>query len=314
MSDTSNASNVSEIKISFPYNINEIINKKLDIDFFKNNPCIKEVYTTPFFTSSKAPDMNGRISTYNVAQALEYLYKLKALNINICIILNNPYYDYSNVMKELLSFNDLIDWMDVCDVALLKYNSIFKFKNSVINLPRIANYSNYKNFDMVYFHDDIIHRHDEFLEVNDILKGCVVNFTECLSYCHLKAKHYKSFNQGNYNFDEQYCPCHKMSNLQVLLKRCAILMDYSEYVYYSDVIDMYKLQGRVDEDNFSNAVKIVTGITRHKIDFKYPLKQYDYFQWKVKVRNCRGNCPKCNFCDNLCKKYLNYETTSVNLY
>lgn len=303
-----------EIKISFPYNINEIINKKLDIDFFKQNPCIKEVYTTPFFINSNIPDMNGVIPAFNKKQALEFLYKLKESNINICVILNNPYYDYSKEMKELLSFKDLIDWMDVCDVSLLKYNYIFKFKNSVINLPNISNYKYYKNFDMVYFHDDMIHNHDKFLSISDILKGCVVNFTECLSYCDLKAKHYESFNRGNYDFDKLYCPCHKMSGMQLLLKRCAIPMDYSEYVYYSDVIDMYKLQGRVDSDNFRNAVKIVKGITNHKIDFKYPMSTFDYYRWKIKVRNCGGNCKTCNYCDNICKKYLNYETTAVNLF
>ena len=304
-----------EINISFPFNIKEIItNKIIDINFFKQNPCIKEIYTTPFFTSSNAPDMNGLIPSFNRDTALDFLYTIKKQGINICVILNNPYYDYSKVMNEIIYFKDLIDWLDVCDVSLLKYNYIFKFKNSVITLPNISNYKDYKNFDMIYFHDDIIHRHDIFLGVKDILKGCVVNFTECLSYCQLKKAHYQSFNNGHYDFDIHYCPCRNMNNIQLLLKRCAIPMDFTEYMYYSDVIDMFKLQGRTDEYIFQNAVKIVTGITKHKIDFKYPISTYDYFRWKVRVRNCGGKCCDCDFCDKLSSKYLKYEKTPVNLY
>lgn len=300
------------INISFPFNINEIINnRKIDLEFFKNNPCIKEVYTTPFFINSKIKDMNGVIPDFNKELALEILYKIKDLGVEICVILNNPNYDYSKEISELLSFNDLISWLCVCDDKLLKYNYIFKIKNSVVKQVHLNNYKDYLKYDMIYFHDDIIHNHDKFINI-PCKKGCVVNFSECLTYCNLKTAHYQAFTQGEYDFDQKYCPCHKMSDLELFLKRCSIPRDFYEYLYYSDVIDTFKLQGRTQTEIFDDAIKIVQGITNKKMNFKNPLSQFDYYKWKVHVRNCSGSCLNCTFCDEICKKYEKREEYSFN--
>ena len=296
-----------EYKVSFPFNNNEIINKHtVNVDFFKD---VYEVYTVPFFMDIQYDDMNGEPEKYS-RDAFKFLEQIHANGTKICVVFNNIFqeYDLVQIEKELKRFRHLIDWIDVPNDDFLQFNN-FKIKNTVINVPSIDDIQNYSGYDLIYFHDDIIHNHDKFKAVKNKPFGCVVNFNECVSYCKLKKQHYKAIANHDFNFDLKYCPAFKMDFLELLLKRCAIPEDVTEYKYYSDVIDVFKLQGRKDRVIFENAVQIVNmlkngTIPLHNQYIRNHLSKLDYIKYKLKTRNCTGNCKQCKFCDDLIKHRL----------
>lgn len=303
-----------KIQVSFPLNVNEIFNKKtVDLNWFNENKnVIQEIYVAPFFITKNYKDMNGENDTTDIKKILDFLYKIKELKIKICVIFNNVFSQYNNL--NLQNYCDLIDWLVVPNHDWLKLKKYgFKIKNTVINLPTFEQIKNgdYDDYDLIYIHDDIIHNHDKWKNIKGNRKfGCVSNFNECVSFCKLKKKHYKSISVGNYIFDKEgstLCPVQRMSNFERLLKRCAIPDDLHEYEYYSDVIDLFKLQGRTQDDIFYNAVQIVELLNNKIKNTKnvLKLKRFDYLQWKNKTRNCGGNCLNCDFCNKLVKKYEN---------
>lgn len=292
------------MKFSFPFNIDEIINHKtIGLNWFNQyKGLIQEVYTTPFWIVSYN-DMNGPVPNYNKKDALNFLINLRKIGIEICVIFNNIFITYPEEVKNIQDW-DFINTLTVPNKEWLVYKDTFKIKNTVVNTPSLSDVSSglYDDYNIIQIHDDIIHNHDTWKEIKGKrLFSVVSNFSECFTFCKLKRIHYNKINQKDYYWSDTHCPAMKMSDLERKLKVCAIPYDYYEYNYYTDVIDLFKLQGRTQKSIFKDCIKLIELIdNKQTLSF---ISKFDYLKWKVRIRNCGGNCVTCKYCDTIISKY-----------
>lgn len=295
------------IQISFPFNYGEI-SKFKNLDFFKNNSnIIKEVYTVPFFLCDYKDALTDFDYNIDIKRALELLNEINSYGIDINVTFNNLEYKYNISDELLLKYKYMVKSLTVPNKSWLKYKSDFLIKNTVINLPTFEQVKNgeYDDYDIINIHADIIHNHDLWKSIKGDRKfACVSNFYMCMSDCPIKSKHYALARRNQTLKEQNFCPAEKMKWDEVLLKRCRIPSIKNEYEYYSDVIDIFKLEGRNSDSNFKEAceiVEILNGqkrfITEEKIIYrKLGVNLYKYLN---KVRNCTGICNQCNFCTKI---------------
>lgn len=281
--------------VSFPFNVNEILRKgTVNLGWFKlHRDVVREVYCAPFFADINYRDMNG---PPDKLLDTKLLYQLREIGIGVCLTLNDVFHPYpEDTVKELAKHRDLITALVVPDAAWVGALGFdISYRNTVINLPTLEEAASglYDCYDIIYVHDEIIHNHDKWLAIKGRRKfGCVVNFQECVGYCSHKREHYKLISEGRYKLDAEGakgCPAQGLGDLLPRM-RCSIPEDYREYEYYSDVIDVFKLQGRAQDTIFKNAMGVVEMLSKHQISAAPAL-------WRYKVRNCGGNCPECQWC------------------
>jgi hypothetical protein len=314
-------------KFSFPFNYDNISE---DYSFYKkwfqkHNELIKEVYLVPDDLGIKLfQDMNGyKEKELNLYENIKFLTFLKEHNIKITITFNNIF-ELKEITPEIISFlnkyKNLIDNIIIPNktwIKPLKEIKNFFIKNTVINFPDIDNFDldYYKDYDEIYFHDEIIHN----LEKSKLLKekinkpfGTVVNYIDCCTFCENKVKHYSLIKDKKYNYNT-FCPTKIWGPYELLLKRNSIPGFNFSFVKYLEVIDTFKLQGRIkDTGTFENSIKIIENLYAYK---KLILSEYKILYnvlspkqirgWEEEVLNCGGNCPDCNYCDNILKEIKN---------
>lgn len=281
--------------VSFPFNVNEILRKgTVDLKWFKRHKgIIGEVYCAPFFMNLQYNDMNGPA---DVSKRTDLLYSIRELGLGICITFNDVFHQYQDdVFEEIYRHKDLITSLVIPNESWIGVlGPDVSYRNTVVRTPSFTDVKQglYDQYDVIYVHDDIIHNHDKWKSIKGARKfGCVVNFPECVGYCSHKKEHYKAISEGNYTFDAEGargCPAQGLGSV-LPYARCAIPQDYNEYLYYSDVIDIFKLQGRTQSTIFKQSVDIVEMLTS-KQTLSAPVL------WKYKVRNCGGDCLTCKWC------------------
>ena len=281
--------------VSFPFNVNEILRKRtVDIMWFKRHKdIIGEVYCAPFFMNISYNDMNGPKDT---SKKIELLYNIRELGLGVCITFNDVFHQYQDdVFEEIYRYRDLITALVVPDESWIGIlGPKISYRNTVVHNPTFDDVKDglWDDYDIVYIHDEIIHNHDKWKAIKGSRKfGCVVNFPECVSYCNHKKEHYKAISEGRYMFDvdgAKGCPAQTLGDVLSYV-RCAVPQDYIEYMYYSDVIDVFKLQGRTQDTIFKQAVDVVETLADKRTSNMPVL-------WKYKVRNCGGDCLTCRWC------------------
>lgn len=310
-------------RFSFPINVHEIItNKRIDIEWFKKHASvINEVYVSPDFLGLSTKDMNGANIIAKQDDLLELLMDIKACDIKICVIFNDVFEDEDSNMLTLQLFgNKLKYYQDLIDIVVVPNKSWLslrddyphlEIKNTVINLPTFEEIErgDYDDYDCIYIHDEIIHNHDLYKSIKGNRRfGTVVNYSDCSTNCQLKLEHYRLVKKEKYDAN-LFCKTVKYSPVELLLKRNSIPGWLSEFEYYADVIDIYKLQGRNTTGTFESAIEIV-----EKVHAKYyeALSEYELLErevpklslikWKREVRNCGGDCDNCSYCDNILRE------------
>ena len=288
--------------ISFPFNYH-VISTWADLSFFKRNAnLLSEVYTPPIFMEYQDALTDFPDTKPDPIKALSILKSIKALEIPINVVLNNQNFKYD--AAQLLDYKDLISTVTIYNREYLWLKKYFRVKNSVINLPTYAEVSRgeYDDFDVIQVHGDIIHNHDAWLKIKGTRTfGCISNFNICVPYCTLKAKHYKAASKVEHLDESLFCPAEKLSDDLRLMQRDSI--PSTEYRYYADVIDLFKLEGRASDDVFLEACDIVQalnghGVVQSEVYLKDRLgKRYEAYL--KRVRNCGGNCPQCGYCQAL---------------
>lgn len=320
-------------KFSFPLNINSIlVEKVIDLSFFqKYTSLIKEVYIHPSIFSIPIRDMNGKnieVSKYLGIEIIQFLYSLEKLNIGVCLVINDIFnLEMDNTINDCISLIQEYSFFTSAVLPNKKYISLFRnavpnieLKNTVLLIPTYEEILNgdYDDFDVIYLHDEIIHNHDKFLEIKGLKKfGTVVNFHNCNTGCTVKQLHYKH-NCWDIENTFKYCCTHDYSPLEKVLKNNSIPMDTKEFLYYSDVLDIYKLQGRQDDFQFLKSVRIIEGIFNNSLTDKTLISRIgnmNFLKWKLQTRNCGGNCIECknSTCDEILKvKSQNIEKENNN--
>ena len=297
------------IQISFPFNYGEI-SKFENLNFFKKNSnIIKEVYTVPFFLCDYKDALTDFDYNIDCKKALKILNEINSYGIDINLTFNNLDYQYNISDEKLLKYSYMVKSLTVPNKSWLKYKSDFIIKNTVINLPTFEQVKNgeYDDYDIINIHADIIHNHDLWKSIKGSRKfACVSNFYMCMADCPIKDKHYKLARHNLTLKEQNFCPAEKMDWDEVLLKRCRIPSLKKEYDYYSDVIDIFKLEGRNSNTTFKEACEIVN-ILNGKRKF---VEEEKYVYMKIrsnlckyfnKIHNCSGECKKCNFCTKILK-------------
>jgi len=312
-------------KFSFPININEIfIKHTIDIEFFKlYSYLIKEVYVSPNFLGFSINDQNGsendKFSDPLSKEIMIFLKKLKTFNIQISLIFNDTFhienYTLTSETIKVLYDNTWIDNLIVPGDEWLILKDQFFIKNSVIQIPTFNEIKsgNYDEYDEIYIHDEIIQNHDKYKELKDNKNykfGVVVNLEDCVTHCKFKNKHYRDVNSNGFDSFIQYCPTPRSNEIEMFLKRNCIPPFLSEYLYYADVINTYKLQGRSSSGEFTDILDIIKNVhynnnilIKDSIKIKQKLSPIDLYKWMRTKRNCSGDCPNCPP-DINCDKYL----------
>ena len=280
------------VYLSFPFNVDEIIRRRtVDVEWFAAHPCIAEVYCAPFFMNIEYNDMNGPSDAHPDVSVLRSLHDN---GIRVCVTFNDIFHNYPDrTFDEILKYADIIDALVVPDISWRSaLGDQFEYRNTVVHIPTFDDVKAglYDDYNVIYIHDDIIHNHDKWLAIKGDRKfGCVSNFQECVGYCTHKKQHYYMISNGVYSFDAdgaRGCPAQQCGPL-IDLVRCAIPPDYTEYMYYSDVIDIFKLQGRTQSTLFRNAMHVADVIESRA---SHPSVHH------IKVRNCGGDCNRCGWC------------------
>jgi hypothetical protein len=306
-------------KFSFPFNILEIIqnpNRDWEAWFSNHQFYIKEIYITPYFLDTPYNDMNGvavRLSKTDKTKITNFLIFLKKINIGSCVVFNNVFNTTFQLFKMGLIENIwLFDSIVIPDEEWIKaIRSISKdivIKNTVIKLPTLNQIEsgNFDKYDVIYIHDEIIHNHNKFLEIKGPRKfGVVVNFDDCSTNCKFKYNHYALLAKDNLE-GNVFCKTKQYTPIELLLKRNNIPGILSEYIYYSDVIDIYKLQGRNSTSNFYTSVELLENLllekdilTKEYLYLKKNLTSMGLIAWRIMVRNCGGDCDEsCNKCSD----------------
>lgn len=307
---------VFEKRFSFPINHTEIFaNKRISTEWFaRHASVINEVYIDPSFLSIDTKDMNGKNHIVDTGAVNVFLHELKNYGIKVCVIFNDVFADSTPLLNQ---FKRSLDENPIVDIAVVPNKSWLtlkhthphvEIKNTVINLPTYQQVRDgeYDDYDVIYIHDEIIHNHDLYKDIKGTRKfGTVVNYSDCSTHCKLKREHYKLVKIEKYDANK-FCKTVKYSPVELLLKRNSIPGFLSEFEYYADVIDIYKLQGRNTTGTFRTAVEIVESVHSKYPDafpeyqlLKKTLNPISLIKWKHKVRNCGGDCDQCLYCSNI---------------
>ena len=302
-------------KFSFPINYKEILeNMEYWVKWFERHSYyINEVYLTPIHLGIDFEDMNGQRLDVDKDKVNYLLSKIKQSGIKVCLIFNNIFEvgdEHLARFVEVMTLEEII--VDIVVVPNKGWIEPMKalgleVKNTVINLPNADTLDMYSDYDLIYIHDEIIHNHDIYKKIKEnkgYRLGTVVNFGDCVTFCKYKSKHYKLLSKNMYEQNSGFCATKKFDVDELLLKRNNIPGYLSEYEYYADIIDIYKLQGRSDTGTFVSAKEIVEGIaTGNKIlttEYKGLLNRISPIEidkWKIYKRNCTGECLDCEYCD-----------------
>jgi len=300
-------------RFSFPFRVDIEMNFEW---FQKHSSLIKEIYISPDIFNINMNPMNGKENfKYNLPEYIKFFNDLKSIDIGVCLVINNIFNPPDlNTIKRLIKKYDFITSVVVPDHSWLSLKELnIEIKNTVIMNPSFDDIllGKYNDFDIIYIHDDIIHNKNKYKELKrtGLKFGTVVNYSDCCTFCNKKQEHYKLINNKKYNYNT-FCPTKMWSQHELLMKRNSIPTIRSEYQYYLDTIDIFKLQGRGVTETFNSAINIIEGISSNQNIFTeeyFNLIRFlgnDYKEWVHEVRNCGGNCLKCNFCDNIIKKRL----------
>lgn len=307
-------------KFSFPINFNVM---QEDVVYWKqwfktHSEYINEVYLTPAHMGMRFEDMNGRFEDVDSGLINDLIESISESGINICIVLNNIFEITDSDIGEFEAILDtnkfIVDYVVVPSKSWIKpmKNRGLIVKNTVLNLPTHDNFNEYKDYDVIYIHDEIIHNHNIYMEKKKGHKlGTVVNFSDCSTFCKHKRSHYKLLSKNLYEENSSFCITKKYTNTELLLKRNNIPGYISEYNYYSDIIDVYKLQGRSNTGTFKTAKSIIENIyngssflTEEYKNLTNKILPKTLDAWMKYKRNCGGDCVNCDFCDNIIKESL----------
>ena len=314
-------------KFSFPIRTEFIEDGVYTIQWFKKyQELISEIYLPAVMLNSFNFDAHA-------ANKINYTYKIEKFlqnitdetDIKICLVLNDIFISEQDEKK---LYNELVVYLQnttlniisiVCPSRyFLKLKILFPkilLKNTVLLEPTYNQVINneYNDWDYIYFHDDIIHNLEKFLLIKNNKKfGCVVNLSNCRSSCQFKRDHYfefKNYNNNSHQKISSFCPAlESETEFERKLKDNAIPHTYSSYKKYLNVLDIYKLQGRRDENSSYECMKIIENVfykRENLLDnsiFNIMLKT-DFLMWENKIKNCSGYCNTCEFCDELVQKY-----------
>ena len=139
----------------------------------------------------------------------------------------------------------------------------------------------------------------------------------CESYCMVQDEHYVH----NFNRDEKTpsyfdsdmretasCIIKNENSPSYILKAASIPAYYSQFEYFSDFIDVFKLHGRENKNVFLNSLDLVERFNKRKPlsdPYRLILNNLDEKSKKVyfkTITNCKFDCWKCNLCDSLHEK------------
>lgn len=275
--------------------------------FEEHKHLIGSVYTTPSHLDVPFHSIASLVKPYTINNDDKryVLSTLRQMGIGINIIINNVWDVVPTKYLETIAENS-----DIVTVPNHDYKNIIKnhgcrVKNTAINMARYDNVVNgeYDDYDVIMIHDFIAHNHDKWLKIKkNRVFSTIVNIM-CTVDCCIKDHHYKLLNDG---ISERYfCPIAKTTNKFNVLRASSLPLCESEYEYYSDVIDEYKLAGRASHEDFRKAQNIV-----EYVDSGFPpLPEYQDVTWMHHVRNCGGQCSRCNWCT---MHYIKYENSSNN--
>lgn len=295
-------------KFSFPYRTGDMP----DLAWFKRHQdLINDVYINPDIFGYKMQGMNGFDAPEE--KTLEFLKSLKALGIKISATFNNIFTDMRP--EAFLSLDEeykhLIDILIVPDHSWLslkkdnKYN--IEFRNTVIMdiTKEELDRGDLEGYDCIYIHGDNLRNLKAYQNYNNL--GAVVNFNDCVSWCPIKKNHYAEVNKEKFDNDG-FCPVKKMNPETAFLKVNRIPPFLSEYIFYSDYLKIFKLQGRGSTDTFEDAINIIENIhngnellTKDARRIHEMLPGLKLHKWLYELRNCGGDCRECSFCDELIK-------------
>lgn len=229
---------------------------------------------------------------------------LRNLGVNINIVINNiwDHYDLKKIDSILLKNRDLIDIVTIPDKRFAYLKQWFKVKNTAINMVNLDTIDQWRDMDIVQIHDFIPHNHDEWLAIKGESKiSCCVNLG-CTCVCPTKSIHYHELHCGNDLND--FCPIYLLPYALNQLRRTGIPLLRSEYLYYLDVIDEYKFAGRTDYEMYQQTKRIIERIDGGEEDLGFDIPIYGKLRdaWRVKVRNCGGDCMNCLWCNKVYEK------------
>lgn len=310
-----------EKRFAFPINLKEIfINRRIGLGWFEEHAeVIHEVYVDPAFMGIHTKDMNGPNTNVDPDEVIQFLLDIKSIGIKVCVVINDIFSNTDELYNQFKglypSYAHVVDMLVVPNSGWLRLKDDYPdliIKNTVINLPTFEQVRDgeYDAYDIIYIHNDIIHNHDKWLDIKGNRRfGTVVNFGECLSICPLKQHHYERVQNGtDFPWVKFNCPTKTFGIVERQMKRCSIPGYLVEFEYYSDVIDVFKLQGRNNTLTFPTAIDIVESVYNNSkktfggyevMDFVSPITRH---KWRKHVRNCGGNCVNCNWCDNILKE------------
>ncbi len=306
-------------KFAFPINYEKMLKTedliKWIIWFNKHKLYIYEVYLTPELLGIDYENMNGinyKLSTLEFSNLKKLILHLNKIGIKICYVFNDIFNKkFNNLLLNSLNstFGKITHSIVVPDKSWIykikQINNKIKIKNTVLNLPKFDEIKNglYDDYDIIYIHDEIIHNHDKFKEIKkNRIFGTVVNFGDCSTTCTFKHQHYNSIKNNKLNDYKVFCLTSLYTYNELLLKRNNIPGFLSEYVYYSDVIDIFKLQGRSSTGTLESAIEIIENIYKENEiitkDYLYLSNNFNNIsKWKNYIRNCGGDCLTCSYCN-----------------
>lgn len=231
---------------------------------FKYKNVVQEVYFIPFESTK---DINGKKQIYT-AKDKAVLSIIKQSGIELNLVLNTTEKPDISLVRSYKQMG--VTWITLFDLSYAPYlNDIFKIKNSVRNNPSFNDIKTgkYDFLDMIYVHDGIILHPQQWRTIHkNRLFGTVVNFVTCVEHCQYVKQHYSYIEKtGNKNFP--ICPYNRR-NAFFKKHNLAIKQSFTAYNNLSDVIDLYKLQGRQNIYEFLDDLKIIEGIHNHEKLFK----------------------------------------------
>lgn len=311
-------------RFAFPFNKHEILtDKTVNIEWFKKYAeIINEVYCDPNDLGIDVNDMQeyhiqDEVYSYNKQEILDYFKSLKGIGIKTSLVFNDIFSDYSHDVIDnfLREMREYIDILVVPNKEWLIYKKYGYFiKNSVIEIATYEEIErgDFDDYDLIYVHDEIIHNHDLYKELKErrnLTLGCLVNNQNCWTTCPVKKKHYKYISRKG---DHIKFVCNFTKNMDLQrLQETVIPKLISEYDYYLDVIDLYKLQGRRGKQIFRECIEIIELCYNDTDYHSLFLNKIDTIKWKNKIRNCGGDCPNCSYCEDLLNKYK-IQITNIN--
>ena len=320
------------VKFSFPINILSIFKyKSLPKDFFsKYHNCISSAFIPPHplfgFNYHDPAGGNNLKNEYNnffyklsIKEYFNLITDLKNNDIEVNLLLNDIYSQLNKdrINRILYTYNDYWDQVTIPNKEYLYLKEFgFKLKNTVINIPtyKTVNNGSFDCYDIIQLHGDIIHNHDKWKSIKGNRKfSCLTSLGYCRNDCPKVRLHYKKISKG---IDvDSFCPYYNETRISHMLKGLFCPPFKSEYDYYSDVIDEFKLCGRDWDVSFRQSIDIVRsyydGTPMPESNYYYGIDELK--DWLIQVRNCTGVCKNCHYCDSIINHHrYDYDITEIN--